>query len=95
MAGRRLQNYARRQGGYVKNHEPLPEARVIRIFPEKGSGFLATLDGREIYFHQPSLINQAFRRMTPGEKEPQASTVRMLGRGGIHLVETTAAASPD
>jgi cold shock CspA family protein len=105
VAGRRLQNYARRQGGYIKNHEPLPEARVSRLFPEKGYGFLTTLDGREIYFHQDSVLNQAFRRMTigtrvvyseePGEKGPQASTVRITGKRTIRPVEGPVAVSAD
>jgi hypothetical protein len=32
-AARRLQDYARRQRGDIKTHEPLPEARVSQIFP--------------------------------------------------------------
>jgi len=100
VAGRRLQNYARRQGGYVKNHEPLPDGRVSRLFPEKGYGFLTTPDGREIYFHQDSVLNQAFRRMEigtrvvfseeKGEKGPQASTVRITDKRAIRPVEEPA-----
>jgi cold shock CspA family protein len=105
VAARRLQNYARRQGGYVKNHEPLPEARVRRLFSEKGYGFLVTPDGREIYFHQDSVLNQAFRRMEigtrvvfseeKGEKGPQASTVRITDKRAIHVVEEPAIVSAD
>jgi cold shock CspA family protein len=105
VAARRLQNYARRQGGYVKNHEPLPEARVSRLFSEKGYGFLVTPDGQEIYFHQDSVLNQAFRRMEigtrvvfseeKGEKGPQASTVRITDKRAIHVVEEPAIVSAD
>jgi cold shock CspA family protein len=105
VAARRLQDYGRRQGGYVKNHEPVPEGRVSRLFPEKGYGFLATPDGREIYFHQDSVLNQAFRRMEigtrvvfseeKGEKGPQASTVRITDKRAIHVVEEPAIVSAD
>lgn len=104
-AGRRLRDYARRQGGHVKNHEPVPEARVSRLFPEKGYGFLVTPDGREIYFHEDSVLNEAFRRMDvgtrvvyseePGEKGPQASTVRVINKRPIRPVEEPAVVSVD
>jgi cold shock CspA family protein len=86
-ARRRLQDYARRQRGSVKSHEPLPEARVSKVFPRQGYGFLTTGDGREIYFHENSVLGEGFRRLKigsvvkfverMGEKGPQASTVRL------------------
>ena len=92
-AARRLQDYARRQRGEVKTHAPLPEARVSQIFPRKGYGFLASDDGREIYFHKNSVLGQAFPRLKIGttvkfveelgEKGPQASTVRIIPKQGI------------
>jgi len=92
-AGRRLQDYARRQGGRVKTHAPLAEGRVTRLLPEEGHGFLLTPDGREIYFHRNSVLNRGFPRMAigmrvafseePGEKGPQASTVRMVRKRSI------------
>jgi cold shock CspA family protein len=104
-AARRLQKYARRQGGFVKNHQPLPEGRVSRLFPEKGYGFLVTPDGREIYFHQDSVLNQAFRRIEigtrvvfseePGEKGPQDSPLRIAAKRAIHFAEEPAAVSAD
>ncbi len=87
-AGRRLQDYARRQSGHVKTHEPPALARVSRLVPEKGFGFLTTQDGREVYFHQDSVLNGGFRRLKigatvafaeeMGDKGPQASTVRVV-----------------
>ncbi len=84
--GRRLQDYARRQRGDVKRHEPAPRARVSKLFPEEGYGFLETLGGREIYFHKNSVLDGEFERLKvgmavrfaeeEGEKGPQASTVR-------------------
>ena len=87
IAGRRLQDYARRQSGYVKTHEVPLKARVTTVLPEKGYGFLTTEDGREIYFHKQSVLNRGFARLRvgtgvifaeeQGEKGPQASTVRI------------------
>lgn len=89
-ACRRLQEYARKQRREVKTHEPIPVARVNRIFPDQGYGFLTAPDGREIYFHEDSVLNGAFKRLKigtavhfaeeKGEKGPQASTVRIAGK---------------
>ena len=87
-AGRKLQEYARRQSGAVKVHEGPPRARVARLFPEERYGFLETPDGREIYFHGNSVIQPGFEHLKTGvevyfaeeegEKGPQASTVRLV-----------------
>jgi cold shock CspA family protein len=92
-AGRRLQDYARRQRGDTKKLKPLPVAKVTQLFPEKGHGFLITPEGREIYFHKDSVLNRAFTRLKvgtavtfaeeQGDKGPQASTVRITARRGI------------
>jgi cold shock CspA family protein/ribosome-associated translation inhibitor RaiA len=102
VAVRRLQDYARRQNGRVKTHEPAPAARVSKLFPGKGYGFLITPDEREIYFHEDSVLNRGFGRLRvgtlvsfveeTGEKGPQASTVRILGKQrGRHAFRTAAA----
>ena len=87
FAGRRLQDYARRQRGDVKTHEAPLVGTVTRLFPDEGYGFLATPEGREIYFHERSVLNGAFHRLKvgsevnfveeQGEKGAQASTVRI------------------
>lgn len=92
-AGRRLQDYARRQRGDIKSSTLLPEARVSKILPQEGYGFLASDDGREIYFHRNSVLGRAFPRLKvgttvrfveePGENGPQASTVRIVSKQGI------------
>lgn len=89
-AGRKLQDYARRQSGAVKLHEPVAQARVTKLFPEERYGFLETPDGREIYFHGNSVLQPGFDHLDvgaevyfaeeQGEKGPQASTVRFAGR---------------
>jgi len=88
IAARRLQDYARRQRGEVKLHLPLAHAFVSKIFPAEGYGFLTSNDGREIYFHENSVLNDAFPHLELGtavsfveelgDHGPQASTVRIV-----------------
>ncbi len=104
-AGRRLQDYARRQRGDIKSQALLPEARVSKILPDEGYGFLIADDGREIYFHKNSVLGRAFPRLKvgttvrfveePGEKGPQASTVRVVPRQRIQQASKEMAASAD
>jgi len=90
-ARRRLEDRARRQRGAVKVHEPRPLARVRQLFPEQAYGFIETPDGRELYFHRNSVLDDAFDRLEvgnyvefveePGDEGPQASTVRIVSKG--------------
>jgi ribosomal subunit interface protein len=89
-ARRQLEEFGRRQRGDVKTHEAPPRARVSKLFHEEGFGFLETPDGREIYFHQNSVLDGGFNRLKigtevrfaeeDGEKGPQASTVAPTGK---------------
>lgn len=89
-AQRRLQDYVRRRRGDVKVHEAPPHGRVVRLFPEDGYGFIEATDGREIYFHRNSVVNDGFATLevgsevrfveSEGEKGPQASTVVPVGK---------------
>jgi cold shock CspA family protein/ribosome-associated translation inhibitor RaiA len=89
-ARRQLEDYVRRRRGSVKQLDTAPHARVTKLFPIEGYGFLQTLDGREIYFHKNSVLNQAYADLKigaevvfieeQGEKGPQASTVKPAGR---------------
>jgi len=84
-ARRRLQDHARRQRGDLKTSERPARARVVRLFPDEGYGFLETPDQREIYFHRNSVLNDGFARLVVGSEVrfaeemgaqgPQASTV--------------------
>jgi cold shock CspA family protein len=92
-ARRRLQDHARRMRGHVKTHDVSPIATVKRFDDVSGFGFLETEDGREIYFHKNSLLNGGTGQVAPGmrvtffeemgEKGPQASTVKVLGKHGM------------
>ena len=91
-AGRRLQDYARRQRGDVQRDKAEPaRGWVVRLFPYEGYGFLTTPDSREIYFHKNSVLHGAFEALElgtqvrfteeEGEQGPQASTVAVARRG--------------
>jgi len=86
---RRLQDYVRTRRGKVKKPaEPLSRGTVDRLFPEENYGFLATPDGRQVYFHRDSVLDRHFNRLRigsavrfaeeMGEKGPQASTVHLV-----------------
>lgn len=93
---RQLNAYVTRLQAGPRPREGPPHGRVVRLFPEKGFGFLESADGREIYFHRNSVLNEGFDRLEigaevrfaeePGEKGAQASTVARVGRGGRHLM---------
>jgi cold shock CspA family protein len=88
-----LQDNVRRLRGAVKQHDGPPTATVARLDPSGEYGFLETGDGREIYFHCNSVLDAGFSRLTvgsrvsfieaAGEKGPQASTVKLLGKHGL------------
>jgi ribosomal subunit interface protein len=65
-AQRRLKEFAEKQRGSVKTHLEKPVARVIRIFPEEGYGFLMTPEGREIYFHENAVLDGKFAVLNIG-----------------------------
>ncbi len=92
-ARRQLQEHVRRMRGNVKTHEPEPLGTVTSIDEPGGFGFLEAPDGREIYFHRNSVLQNAFADLKVGtrvaffEEEgndgPQASTVRIAGKHGL------------
>lgn len=79
-----------RRRGFVKSHEVTPHARVSKLIPEGDYGFLSTPDGRELFFHRNSVLNGDFKHLDVGtevsfveelgDKGPQASTVKIVGR---------------
>jgi cold shock CspA family protein len=87
---RQLEEYLHQRRGFVKALETPPHARVGKLFLEEGYGFLATPDGREVYFHRESVLNGSFADLEvgtevtfveeEGKKGPQASTVKRVGR---------------
>lgn len=84
-ARRQLQDFARKQRGDTKVHEGPPEGTVTKLFPERGYGFIATGDEREVYFHRNSVLGPGFDDLKlgarvrfaeeQGAEGPQASSV--------------------
>ena len=93
-AQRRLEDYARQQRGDLKTHVEPCRGRVVKLFEEKGYGFLETGDGREVYFHANSVHDGDFGKLEVGsevefaeevgDKGPQASNVRIVGGHRAH-----------
>lgn len=88
-ARRRLQDQVRRLAGQTKHHDGQPSGKVVRLDPLGEFGFLQTGDGQEIYFHRNSVLDGMANLSvgTPvtfveeqGERGPQASTVKVLGK---------------
>ena len=94
-ARRRSQDHARRLQGQVKHHEGQPIGTVTSIDTSGEFGFLECSDGREIYFHRNSVLDGGFSQLAVGsrvvfaeemgEKGPQASTIKLLGKHGQRL----------
>ncbi len=86
-ARRRLEDHQRELRRDVKTHALPSVARVARVFPSEGYGFLETSDHREVYFHRNAVLDGHFDDLKPGmmvrfaeeegEKGPQASTVAL------------------
>lgn len=93
-ARRQLEDYERFRRDQVKAHEVPGHGKIARLNLDGGYGFIETADGREIYFHRNSVPRAPFARLQTGqevrfdeelgEKGPQATTVRVVGKH--HLV---------
>lgn len=87
-ARRQLLLSSRRAHHLVKSRAEVAAGEVVSLFPRAGYGFLRTAEGREIYFHEKSVLHAGFRRLRPGmwvryveeagQQGPQASTVAPL-----------------
>jgi cold shock CspA family protein len=87
-ARRQLQDFARRQRSDVKTHKAPDHGRVAELTDDHG--FIETADGRRVYFHRSSVLEEGAAQLAvgadvgfveeTGDKGPQASTVRVLGK---------------
>ena len=87
-ARRQLQDFARRQRGDTKSHEGPPEGTISKLFADRGYGFIATPEGREVYFHRNSVLGPGFDDVKLGDRVrfaeeqgaqgPQASSVTIV-----------------
>jgi cold shock CspA family protein/ribosome-associated translation inhibitor RaiA len=88
-ARRLLQDHVRRLQNNVKQHDGPPTGTVVRIDASGDFGFIESADGHEFYFHRNSVLDDPKRLEVGarvsfaeemGEKGPQASTVKLLGK---------------
>jgi cold shock CspA family protein/ribosome-associated translation inhibitor RaiA len=89
-AGRQLQDEIRKLEGSIKTHESPPHGTIASLMPERDHGFIATSEGREIYFHRNSVADGKFDALKVGQevrfseavgyKGPQATFVRPVGK---------------
>ncbi|MEJ2726473.1 MAG: HPF/RaiA family ribosome-associated protein [Deltaproteobacteria bacterium] len=90
---RQLNKLVEQQRGETKKHpEQEINAFVSTIFKDEDYGFLKTLEGRDIYFHRNSVVQDDFDRLVEGtgvryveeqgEEGPQASTVQIVDKSG-------------
>jgi cold shock CspA family protein/ribosome-associated translation inhibitor RaiA len=89
-ARRQVEDAVREMRGQVKPHEEEDHGHVAKFLAGENCGFIGTADGREVFFHRNSVLDDAFDRLTVGsevrfieemgEKGPQASTVRLVGK---------------
>ena len=92
-ARRQLQDQQRKSHQKVKAHEVPPHGRISDLFTEEGYGRIETPDGRSIYFHQNSVLNDEFSKLEvgsevryseeQGDEGPQASSVQTVGKHHI------------
>ena len=87
---RQLQDRMRVQRGDVKARTGQPHGRISALDAAQDCGRIETSDGREIYFHRNSVLNNGFEQLEigtevrfseeHGDEGPQASTVRLVGK---------------
>ena len=88
-ARRQLQDMTRERGGQHKVHEERPYGTISALNPDRDHGFIASADGREIYFHRNSVADTKLEELqigqkvtfaeSIGDKGPQATFVKPLG----------------
>ena len=50
----------------VKTHSPHPRGRIVRLFSDRGYGFIELESHREVYFHAHSIHNMPFEALEVG-----------------------------
>jgi ribosomal subunit interface protein len=67
-ARRELQDHMRRLDAKVKQHETPLIGRIVRLFPDRGYGFLAAETGEEVYVHRNSVRDGGFGVLKVGDR---------------------------
>jgi cold shock CspA family protein/ribosome-associated translation inhibitor RaiA len=96
VAERQIEHHRELARREVKTHDDAVYARVVRLYPEQGYGFIETPGRHNVYFHRVVVEDEDFEELEIGcevryslaEDEgpmgPQASRVRLV-RGGHRL----------
>ncbi|WP_455197234.1 HPF/RaiA family ribosome-associated protein [Kaarinaea lacus] len=89
-AQRQLQDLTRMRRDEVKSHETPNHGRVTVLSPEENYGRIESFDGRDIYFHRNSVLDNKYDSLEigsevrfheeMGDKGPQASSVKLIGK---------------
>jgi ribosomal subunit interface protein len=84
---RELHDHRTQLHGVVKEPGPRPRGRIVRLFPERGYGFIETDARREVYFHAHAVHGIPFEQLAvgmvvdldleAGNQGPQASRVTL------------------
>jgi cold shock CspA family protein/ribosome-associated translation inhibitor RaiA len=84
---RELDEFRILRRGVVKDPGPRPRGRIVRLFPERGYGFIETDAHREVYFHANAVHGMPFDQLQvhmvvdleieAGHQGPQASRVTL------------------
>ena len=56
-AARQLEEYARKRGKELKDHDLLPHGVIHKLYTKHGYGFIQVSGGKEIYFHKNSVLD--------------------------------------
>ncbi len=102
---RQLKERIERQRGDVKAHPDQQAGAVVdELLENEGYGFLRTVDGRRIYFHENAVANNEFDRLTvgsgvrfveaEGDEGPQATVVQIVDKPGRRPKDEAGEASP-
>jgi ribosomal subunit interface protein len=96
VAERQLEHHRTLARRDVKTHEGAVYARIVRLYPEQGYGFIETPGRHDVYFHRVVVDDDAYDRLEVGSEVhytladaegpmgPQASRVRLV-RGSHQL----------
>jgi ribosomal subunit interface protein len=90
---RQLEEEVRVTRGDVKAHDIPQHGRVARLYPDEGYGFIATPDGRELYFSRDNVVEPSFDDLAvgtavqfieePAAEGPQAKRVSVGKHGQL------------
>jgi len=90
---RQLEEDIRQKRGDVKVHDIAQHGRVARLYPDEGYGFIATPEGRELYFSRDNVVNPTFSDLEvgtavqfieePAAEGPQAKRVTVGKHGPL------------